>query len=216
MAVPKGDAVKTHLACLLLLISVGCTKDGASSTATVASTSTAPATSSAAPTSTAIATSSSTTSSPAAGATTANEVTVGRPPPRLAAKAHDGTSVDLASLQGKHVVVYFYPKDETPGCTKEACAFRDAWKELEKRGVVLVGVSADSDESHRAFAAHHKLPFLLVSDSQGKIAESFGVPFQGGFTARQTFVIGPDGNVKKIYRQVDVTAHAAQILEDTK
>lgn len=141
---------------------------------------------------------------------------VGKPAPALDAKAHDGTRVDLAALKGKPVVVYFYPKDETPGCTKEACSFRDAWSDLSKANVVLVGVSTDTAESHKAFAAHHKLPFHLVSDPDGAIAKAFGVPNNNGFLGRQTFVIDKDGNVKKVYRDVDVSKHAADVLADVK
>jgi peroxiredoxin Q/BCP len=141
-------------------------------------------------------------------------VAVGKAPPDFSAKAHDGADLKLSALKGKQVVLYFYPKDETPGCTKEACAFRDAWKELDKKGIVLVGISTDNAESHKAFAKHHELPFHLVSDETGSIAKSFGVPNHGGFLGRQTFVIGADGNVKKIYRDVDVTKHAAEILAD--
>src|ERR1700689_1907081 len=90
---------------------------------------------------------------------------VGQPAPDFTATAQDGTSVHLAALAGKQVVVYFYPKDETPGCTKEACSFRDAWAPLAKTGAVLVGVSADSLDSHKAFVAHWKLPFLLITDA---------------------------------------------------
>ena len=79
---------------------------------------------------------------------------------------------------------------------------------------MLIGISGDTDESHRAFADHHKLPFLLVSDPEGKIAAKFGVPFKGGYASRQSFVIGPDGNVVKVYRSVDVGAHAKQISDD--
>jgi peroxiredoxin Q/BCP len=111
--------------------------------------------------------------------------------------------------------VYFYPKDETPGCTKEACAFRDAWDGLAKKGVVLIGVSSDTDASHKAFADHHKLPFLLVSDPNGDLAKAFGVPMKEGYIGRQSFVVGPDGNVKKVYRKVDVTVHAQEIMADT-
>ena len=120
----------------------------------------------------------------------------------------------LAALKGKPVVVYFYPKDETAGCTKEACSFRDAWDALHAKGVVLIGVSGDNDDSHRAFTANHKLPFLLVSDPKGELAAKFGVPFHLGYAARQSFVIGADGNVKKIYRDVDVTVHSQQIEGD--
>ena len=141
---------------------------------------------------------------------------VGSPPPDFTAKASDGTPIHLSALKGKPVVVYFYPKDETPGCTKEACSFRDAWDKLKTMGVVLIGVSGDSDDSHKAFTAHHKLPFLLVSDPSGAIAGQFGVPFNDGFAARQSFVIGADGNVKKIYRKVDVSVHATEIAADVK
>ena len=142
------------------------------------------------------------------------EVTVGQPAPDFTTKDQDGKPLHLADLKGKPVVVYFYPKDETPGCTKEACAFRDAWNDLKKKGVVIIGVSTDSDESHKAFIAHHKLPFTLVSDPKGELAARYGVPVSGGYIARQSFVIGADGNVKKIYRKVDVSAHAGEIASD--
>jgi peroxiredoxin Q/BCP len=143
-----------------------------------------------------------------------NELAVGAPAPDFEARAHDGSDVHLSAFKGRPVVLYFYPKDETPGCTKEACAFRDSWAKLSQRGVVLIGVSADSDESHQKFAEHHKLPFLLVSDPDGHIAGKFGVPVQNGMTSRQSFVIGADGNVKKIYRTVDVAQHAQEIVAD--
>ena len=136
------------------------------------------------------------------------EIAVGKPPPDFTARAHDGSSVRLSELRGKPVVVYFYPKDETPGCTKEACAFRDAWDQLDAKGVVLLGVSGDSDASHRAFAEHHKLPFRLISDPDGALAGAFGVPVRLGIPSRQTIVVGRDGNVKAIHRSVDVASHA--------
>jgi peroxiredoxin Q/BCP len=138
---------------------------------------------------------------------------VGKPAPDFTASAQDGSTVHLGALKGKTVVLYFYPKDETPGCTKEACSFRDAWDSIAKTGAVLIGVSADTTDSHKSFAAHYKLPFLLVSDPDGTIGRAYGVPFQGHH-ARQTFVIGPDGNVRKAYRKVDVAVHAQQILGD--
>jgi len=164
------------------------------------------------PPATATAVTSTATSMPAAAA----DLAIGAPPPDFKATAADGTAVQLSALKGKPVVVYFYPKDETPGCTAEACSFRDAWTSLANKGVILIGISADSDESHRAFARNHKLPFLLVSDANGAIAQQFGVPVKNGIIMRQSFVIGPDGNVKKIYRTVDVTAHAAQIAADVQ
>jgi peroxiredoxin Q/BCP len=144
---------------------------------------------------------------------------VGKPAPDFAAAGQDGAPVHLAALRGKPVVLYFYPKDETPGCTKEACSFRDAWQDLAKTGAVLVGISADTADSHRDFAAHYKLPFILVSDPDGKIGAEYGVPFGAplpGHHGRQTFVIGADGTVKKVYRKVDVTVHASQILGDLR
>jgi peroxiredoxin Q/BCP len=121
--------------------------------------------------------------------------------------------VHIGALSGKTVVVYFYPKDETPGCTREACSFRDAWTAIAKTGAALVGVSADTIASHKAFAQHYKLPFLLVSDPDGAIGKKYGVPFEG-YHKRQTIVIGPDGKVAKVYRKVDVATHAQEILGD--
>jgi thioredoxin-dependent peroxiredoxin len=154
-------------------------------------------------------------SAPASSAT-ATDGLVGKPAPEVVATAHDGQAIDTRALKGKHVVLYFYPKDETPGCTKEACAFRDAWKDLETTGVVLVGVSTDDADSHKKFAEHHRLPFHLITDKDGAIAKAYGVPNTAGFLGRQTFVIGPDGNVKKVYRSVDVSKHASEILADVK
>ena len=148
--------------------------------------------------------------------TSAGGIAEGKAAPDFTAQAHDGTSIQPSALKGKHVVLYFYPRDETPGCTKEACAFRDAWKDLEAAGVVLVGISTDPLESHKKFAEHHKLPFHLISDADGTIAKAYGVPNRLGFLARHTIVIGPDGNVKKIYRSVDVSKHAAEVLADVK
>ena len=174
----------------------------------------APATASAPPSALAVAPTPAlaSTPTPSAAATDADPL-VGKPAPDFTATAQDGTSVHLAALKGKPVVVYFYPKDETPGCTKEACSFRDAWAPLAKTGAVLVGVSADSLDSHKAFVAHWKLPFLLISDPDGSIGKQYGVPFES-YHHRQTFVVGADGNVKKVYRKVDVTVHAQEILAD--
>jgi len=118
--------------------------------------------------------------SAAVGPSAPGSVAIDAVPPDFAATASDGTPVQLSALKGKPVVLYFYPKDETPGCTTEACSFRDAWSALKAKGVVLIGISADTDESHRAFAKAHKLPFLLVSDANGAIAAQFGVPVNAG------------------------------------
>ena len=149
--------------------------------------------------------------SPTAASTDADPL-VGKPAPDFTKTTFDGKEVHLAALKGKPVVVYFYPKDETPGCTKEACSFRDAWKDLSATGVTLIGVSTDDAESHKKFAEHWKLPFLLVSDPDGAIAKSFGVPVSEGYVARQTFVIDAAGNVKKVYRKVNVASHATEVM----
>jgi peroxiredoxin Q/BCP len=153
------------------------------------------------------------TSASSAAPPTGFDPLAGKPAPDFTATAQDGSTVHLSALKGKAVVLYFYPKDETPGCTKEACSFRDAWESITKTGAILIGVSADTNDSHRSFGAHYKLPFLLITDPDGSIGRSYGVPFKGRH-ARQTFVLGPDGNVRKVYREVDVTVHAQQILGD--
>ena len=150
---------------------------------------------------------------PLPAAVPATDPLVGQTAPDFTATAQNGTAVHIAALSGKQVVVYFYPKDETAGCTKEACSFRDAWTALGKTGAVLVGVSADTLDSHKAFVMHYKLPFLLVSDPDGSIGKKYGVPFEGHHQ-RQTIVIGADGKVRKVYRKVDVAVHAQEILAD--
>jgi thioredoxin-dependent peroxiredoxin len=181
----------------------------------VAACATPSSTSSTTTTATAAVTSTPSTTPSATPSSVPRDDLVGKPAPDFTATAQDGTAVHLTAWKGKRVVLYFYPKDETPGCTKEACSFRDAWQDLAKTGAMLVGISADTTDSHKDFADHYKLPFLLVSDPDGKIAESYGVPFSGHHS-RQTVVVGPDGRVVKVYRKVDVTAHAAQILDDLR
>jgi thioredoxin-dependent peroxiredoxin len=167
----------------------------------------------------------STTPAPATTTTTTttqpptSELAIRQPTPAFSVTASDGMKIDSAALKGKPIVLYFYPKDETPGCTTEACAFRDAWEKLQKSGVVLVGISVDTDDSHRAFAAHHNLPFHLVSDPDLSLAKRFGVASKatdkfGTIIMRQTIVIGADGNIKKIYRTVDPSKHAEEIEGD--
>lgn len=144
----------------------------------------------------------------------------GKPAPDFTGTTYDGKVVTLSSFRGRPVVVYFYPKDETAGCTREACSFRDAWQDLTATGAVLIGVSMDDAESHKEFVERWKLPFVLLSDADGAIAAKYGVPLKThgatSFESRQTFVIGPDGIVKKVYRQVDVSKHATEVLADLK
>ena len=134
--------------------------------------------------------------------------------PALAATAHDGTTVDLTKPDGKPTLVYFYPKDGTPGCTKEACAFRDVWARYEASGVRVIGVSSDDTASHREFADEYELPFPLVSDEDLAWANAFGVDTTLGMHHRDSFLIAPDGTIAKVYRGVDPGVHADEVLRD--
>ena len=154
----------------------------------------------------------------------ATKIVEGRKAPDFTLPDGNGKEVSLADFKGKHVVVYFYPKDDTPGCTKEACGFRDYWKDLQKAGVVVLGVSADSAASHTKFAAKYKLPFPLLSDPDRKLMTAWGAygdkVMYGKKTKgviRSTVWIGPDGNVRKHWARVaDAAKHPAQVLEQIR
>ncbi len=137
---------------------------------------------------------------------------VGSEAPDFTTTAHSGEKVELSRLKGKPVVLFFYPKDDTPGCTKEACDFRDSWTKLQKAGVVVFGVSTQDNTSHKAFAEKHKLPFALLPDEKGEIAKKFGVPVVDGKARRITYLIGKDGKIKHVWPKVTPVGHAAEIL----
>ena len=145
----------------------------------------------------------------------------GKPAPDFTLTDADGKQVSLKDFAGKDVILYFYPKDDTPGCTKEACGFRDGWKDLTKANVVVLGVSADGAASHQKFIAKYKLPFPLLSDPDRKVMERYGAwgekIMYGKKTKgviRSTVWIGPDGRVKKHWKKVaKAEAHPAQVLE---
>ena len=131
---------------------------------------------------------------------------------------YDGQTVSLADLKGHTVVLYFYPKDDTPGCTKQACGLRDAWREFAGKAEVF-GVSIDSAKSHAKFIAKYELPFPLLSDDDKKIVADYGVWVEKSMygktylgTERTTFIIGPDGKISAIFRKVKPDEHAAQLL----
>lgn len=128
----------------------------------------------------------------------------------------NGDKVRLADLHGKPVVVYFYPKDDTPGCTVEAQEIRDLYEELKGTGATVIGVSTDAAESHRAFATKHGLPFGLASDPSGELAKAFGVPMKNGRVTRVSFVVGADGRIKRTFPQVTPKGHAAELLAAIK
>ncbi|MEM9161576.1 MAG: thioredoxin-dependent thiol peroxidase [Cyanobacteria bacterium P01_F01_bin.4] len=148
---------------------------------------------------------------------------VGDPAPDFSLPDADGTVYSLADLKGKRVVLYFYPRDNTPGCTKEACGFRDNYEAFQSKDVVILGVSADDAKSHTKFATKYDLPFPLLVDEGGKVSEtyeSYGLKkFMGkeymGIT-RRTFVIGPDGTLEKIYAKVKAEPHPAEVLADVE
>ena len=133
--------------------------------------------------------------------------------PDIHATSQTGEAVSLAALRGKPVVVYFYPKDDTPGCTIEAEELRDLHGEIQQTGAVVIGVSTDDGASHQAFAEKYALPFLLLPDTDARIAGAFGVPLKNGRARRVTFVIGKDGVVKKVFPDVRPKGHGSEVLE---
>jgi len=141
---------------------------------------------------------------------------VGALAPNFEARDAKGGRVMLADAGGSHRIVYFYPKDGTPGCTKEACAFRDAYDEYRTRGVVIFGVSSDSEESHEAFRKTHSLPFPLAADPGGAIQRAYGVPSRLGFASRVSFLVGKEGRVERVWKDVDPLVHARDVLSAVK
>lgn len=139
---------------------------------------------------------------------------VGHATPDLSAVDQHGTTHRLADYRGRATVVYFYPKDATPGCTKEACAFRDIWKDYEAANVAVLGVSTDDQKSKEAFAKEYKLPFPILADVDSKWVKAFGVSTTMGMASRVTFLLAKDGTVAKVYPDVDPGVHAADVLRD--
>ncbi len=147
---------------------------------------------------------------------------IGEPAPDFTAKTGTGETVSLRSLRGRQVVLYFYPKDDTSGCTIEACGFRDATTSLERAGAVVLGVSRDGQASHQSFAKKFNLPFQLLCDEEGMIERAYGahwpilscLPAIGRLigSKRKTFVIDATGNLKAIFPSVNVQGHAEEVL----
>lgn len=137
---------------------------------------------------------------------------VGKSVPGFSAMSTNGYPVSPGDLKGKWVVLYFYPKDDTSGCTKEACAFRDMKKDFEKRDVAVYGLSCDDMPSHEKFVKKYKLNFPLLVDSEHKIAEAFGV-WNGKNADRVTFIINPEGKITKVFPKVSPADHAEEILK---
>ena len=143
--------------------------------------------------------------------------------PDFSAETQSGERITLKSLKGKAVILYFYPRDDTPGCTKEACAFRDSYAAFKKAGAIVLGVSTDSVKSHGKFAEKFSLPFPLLSDEKKEIVEAYGVWGEKSFmgrkymgTNRVTFLINPKGRIAKIWPKVKPEEHAGEVLEAVK
>lgn len=150
-------------------------------------------------------------------------VEVGKKAPAISLKDSFGTKRTLKEFLGKNVILYFYPKDETPGCTTEACDFRDSFLQYENLDAVIIGVSPDSVESHKKFMEHHNLPFILLSDEEKEVIEKYGVwkeksmygkKYMG--VERTTFLIDAKGTLRKIYEKVKVPGHVEQVYNDLK
>jgi len=143
----------------------------------------------------------------------------GKPAPTFTLPSDSDADVSLESLRGKPVVLYFYPKDDTPGCTTQACGIRDAWAEFESRGAVVLGVSPDGPEMHVTFREKYDLPFTLLADEDHAVSERYGVWVEKSMhgktymgVERSTFVIDADGNVARIMRNVNPDTHADDVL----
>jgi len=137
----------------------------------------------------------------------------GSPAPDFEVTAHTGETVRLSELRGKNVVLYFYPKDDTPGCTIEAREIRDEWGAFQGKNTVVLGVSADDNDSHRRFAQKHNLPFYLLPDPDHTIARAYGVPVRLGVAKRVTFVIDAQGTIVRAFDDVNPNGHASEILK---
>ena len=143
----------------------------------------------------------------------------GQPAPTFNLPDQAGKQHTLADYSGTYIVLYFYPRDDTPGCTKEACSFRDDLRQLEKLGARVVGVSVDDRESHAKFAEKYHLPFPLLTDKDGKVANSYGALTNLGLVKiakRYTFLIDPQGKIARTYLSVDTSRHSQEIIDDLK
>lgn len=139
-------------------------------------------------------------------------VVEGKKAPDFTAATDGGGTLKLSALRGQPVVLYFYPKDDTPGCTIEAQAFRDQLPAYDQSGAAILGVSLDDAESHRAFVAKYNLPFKLLVDPEATLAKAYGVPLKNGHTSRVTFVIDREGRIARTFPKVDPRGHDAEVL----
>jgi peroxiredoxin Q/BCP len=150
-------------------------------------------------------------------------LSAGKTAPDFKLSDSNGDIHKLSDYHGETIVLYFYPKDDTPGCTKEACSFRDSYKDFKDAGVEVIGVSPDSEKSHSKFIDKYELPFILLSDPDHQVCEVFGVwglkksfgrEYEGVY--RTTFVIGPDGKIKRVFDNVKPSDHSQEVLEEVR
>ena len=148
-------------------------------------------------------------------------LSAGEKAPEFELKDSEGVVHNLSDYKGQTIVVYFYPKDDTPGCTKEACSFRDAYEDFKQAGVEIIGISPDTEKSHSKFIDKFDLPFILLSDPDHAVCEAYGVwglkkymgrEYEGVY--RTTFVIGPDGEIKRVFENVRPADHSQEVLEE--
>ncbi len=148
------------------------------------------------------------------------ELKEGDTAPQFTAQDQNGDTISLGDFKGKDVILYFYPKDDTPGCTAEACDFRDNYQSLQAQGFNVIGVSTDDETSHKKFVNKYQLPFTLIADTDKSIVEAYGVWVEKNMygkkymgTARKTFIIDKEGKIKKIIDKVDTKESSKQVLE---
>ena len=152
-----------------------------------------------------------------------NELSEGQKAPEFTANDQNGKSISLSNLAGKSIILYFYPKDDTPGCTAEACSFRDNYESLLAEGFEVLGVSTDDEKSHLKFIGKYNLPFSLIADTDKKIVEAYGVWVEKNMygkkymgVSRKTFIIDKNGMIRKVIDKVDTKNSSAQVLEILK
>lgn len=150
------------------------------------------------------------------GCTKGELLAPGTQAPDASLRDQTGELRTLSSFRGKALLVYFYPKDGTPGCTEEACAIRDVWARFEEAGIAVVGVSTDDVASHAKFAEEHELPFPLLADEDAALADAFGVKTRVGLTSRVSFLIDREGVIRATFRDVDPGVHANEVLTEAK
>lgn len=138
---------------------------------------------------------------------------IGDKAPSFKLKDQDGKEHSLKDYEGKWILIYFYPKDNTSGCTKEACSIRDSWQEFRDNNVIVLGVSKDSVESHKKFEGDHKLPFTLLSDPEREVIKAYEAT-RGLATARTSYLISPHGTIAHVFSKVNTETHAMDVLEE--